>query len=228
MRPLHPPPQTLPSVWSSVTWLQCNSDCCSWSKGDRSIKICCLNTFLSVKSSHSVYVFKPKIMGGSVLYNNVFTLCISPQRFLTTMIYLQFLHANFCQLQVAWSDLIWNKSDTMEHLWSDQLTATGCRFTAIAVSISTCSTTNLYSTNHSRWQQKILLSKCFRGTAAYSFLSLPIVCILKAHLALARCADTATACCGSGYSRFSLKNLSFSKTDKKMLMLATSWKSLPF
>lgn len=36
--PLYPPPQALPFVWSSVTWLHFIPDCCGWSGKERNIQ----------------------------------------------------------------------------------------------------------------------------------------------------------------------------------------------
>lgn len=55
-----------------------------------------------------------------------------------------------------------------------QLTATGRRFTALALSTSPCCNTKLYPAHRSRWGWKILLPKCFGRTSGRS-LWLPIL-----------------------------------------------------
>lgn len=74
---------------------------------------------------------------------------------------------NWQLLEEVFCALIRNRNNAVKHPWSDQLSAIGCNFTVLAVSISPCCNTELYST--SRWQQKILLPVCFGRTAAYGF-----------------------------------------------------------
>lgn len=89
------------------------------------------------------------------------------------------------QFEEVFCALVWKKSDTVKHPWSDRLTATGRRFTALALSTSPCCNTKLYPAHHSRWGWKILLPKCFGRTSGRSLWLLILLHSLDACMTLA-------------------------------------------
>lgn len=112
---------------------------------------------------------------GETSFTTLFSHLVLPHRDFVPLwsIYSPFMSVlvNWQLLEEIFCALTWNKSNTMKHPWSDQLPATGHRFTALALSISPHHKKNLCSTNHSGWQQKIMFPKCFGRTSAYDFPS---------------------------------------------------------